>query len=437
MTWVSIFEELRFVWELIAGELLFLIPFAKRKGSWWREIAECFLFSLLSMGYFPLLYVVEMRNLPVEIISFWYVFLALLTIFYSGFCFRLTLSDAVYIGIAGYAAQHVVYVAVNEWLALSFWKDLVNMLPLYVLISVTVCAGFYWILYHVFAQSLSLCGGQLMSDTPQNILAYILFLAALMFCTFGCQTIFHYNPDLEILGAVLDELLCLLILSIQYFSYRMILYGREQAQIQQMLQDGEANYTQSKELIELVNRNVHDLKHSLTALKAVDEEERQKYIHEMEGNIHKYQMLVHTDNEALNTILAEKSLLCDKENIKFSCSLSQVNLDFLSLPDLYTLLGNAIDNAIEGVRDFQDPEQRVISLSIQHPQKFISIQINNYYQGELDFVDGLPRTNKENALQHGYGLKSIRYLAGKYGGSIVVSARDHLFTLQIMLPEQN
>ena len=30
----AIFEELRFVWELMAAEYLFLLPFARRKKGW-------------------------------------------------------------------------------------------------------------------------------------------------------------------------------------------------------------------------------------------------------------------------------------------------------------------------------------------------------------------------------------------------------------------
>ena len=127
----------------------------------------------------------------------------------------------------------------------------------------------------------------------------------------------------------------------------------------------------------------------------------------------------------------------EKEGIRLACSLGHLELDFLSLPDLYTLLGNAIDNAVEGVRNLPDPEKRVVQLSIQTSGGFVSIQTNNYYAGELTLENGLPRTTKRDPAGHGYGLKSIRYLARKYGGSMSVSARDGVFVLQIMLPVQS
>ena len=156
-----------------------------------------------------------------------------------------------------------------------------------------------------------------------------------------------------------------MILGLQFFSYRMIQAGRERAVIQQMLRDGERQYAHSKELIDMVNRSVHDLKHTLRALRTMQESDRMAFVEETERNLEQYQQLVHTDNEILNTILAEKSLYCQSRGIRFACTLGKTELSFVSMPDLYTLLGNAIDNAVEGVTRLEEGEKRVVQLSIQ------------------------------------------------------------------------
>lgn len=163
-------------------------------------------------------------------------------------------------------------------------------------------------------------------------------------------------------------------------------------------------------------------------------EDRQAFIEETEANIQLYQQMVSTDNEVLNTILAEKILYCNSHQIQLNYVVDSVPLAFISIADLYALLDNAIDNAIESVSRLENPERRVIGLTIQNRNAFISIQTNNYYDGKLEFQEGLPVTTKSVRLRHGYGLKSIRYLSQKYGGSMCVSAQDSVFTLQIMLP---
>lgn len=62
------------------------------------------------------------------------------------------------------------------------------------------------------------------------------------------------------------------------------------------------------------------------------------------------------------------------------------------------------------------------------------LQVENFYEGDLRFVDGLPVTTKGDPNYHGFGLKSIRSTAEKYGGTVSVQAEDGLFLLRVALP---
>ena len=43
----------------------------------------------------------------------------------------------------------------------------------------------------------------------------------------------------------------------------------------------------------------------------------------------------------------------------------------------------------------------------------------------------LPATTKDNSWAHGIGLKSIRALATRYGGDMIVRTHDHMFSLTV------
>ena len=47
----------------------------------------------------------------------------------------------------------------------------------------------------------------------------------------------------------------------------------------------------------------------------------------------------------------------------------------MRLPDLYAILGNAIDNAIEYVEKQSDPDMRAISMRIERRGMFIGMQV--------------------------------------------------------------
>ncbi|OUO31018.1 hypothetical protein B5F86_02650 [Lachnoclostridium sp. An298] len=109
-------------------------------------------------------------------------------------------------------------------------------------------------------------------------------------------------------------------------------------------------------------------------------------------------------------------------------------LGFVGNVDLYTMFGNALDNAVESVVKQEDVQKRVIQVSVFHKKNLQMIRVRNYCDEKPVFSDGLPVSTKKDRRYHGYGLKSIRYTAEKYGGGIVCQAADNYFVLQILLP---
>ena len=62
------------------------------------------------------------------------------------------------------------------------------------------------------------------------------------------------------------------------------------------------------------------------------------------------------------------------------------------------------------------------------------VNVYNFYGGDLEFDGGLPRSTKGDALNHGFGMKSVRMLAEKYGGELKVTAEDGIFNTDIIFP---
>ncbi|MBQ8093394.1 MAG: sensor histidine kinase, partial [Clostridia bacterium] len=204
--------------------------------------------------------------------------------------------------------------------------------------------------------------------------------------------------------------------------------------ITQLVRDRQTQYEFSKENIDKINRKCHDLKHQLKALEYLSDQERMKQIRETQHAIDFYDAVVHTGNEALDVLLTEKSVYCMNRAIRLSCTVTSSRLQVIELVDLYTLLGNAIDNAIESVDRLDENEKKVISLNVSDLGQMLHIQIENYYAGTLELADGLPVTTKEDRDNHGYGVKSIRSIISKYGGDMQISLEGQVFSLQILIP---
>ena len=102
--------------------------------------------------------------------------------------------------------------------------------------------------------------------------------------------------------------------------------------------------------------------------------------------------------------------------------------------DLSALFGNALDNAMEGVKKLSDPDKRLIHLSVARQKGFLRIPVENCYEGDLNLKSGMPASTKQDKRYHGFGLKSIQAIAAKYGGSMTIGSKDGWFELRILFP---
>lgn len=210
---------------------------------------------------------------------------------------------------------------------------------------------------------------------------------------------------------------------------------RENDFLQNMIRMQYNDYQKSEESIAVVNQKYHDLKHAIALLKAdISDSEKMKYLDQIEDDIRSYEAQNKTGNKVLDTILTGKTLSAQKSGITITCVADGKELDFISAIDISTLFGNALDNAIEAVRQVKDPESRTIHLSVARKKNFICICVQNPYEGELIFKSGNPVTTKAEKEFHGYGVKSIRSVVEKYGGDVKITAVRQIFELNILIP---
>ena len=238
-----------------------------------------------------------------------------------------------------------------------------------------------------------------------------------------------------LLMQVYAMLCCAFVLWVQVTQRRMIALQRDMAAQEQLWESQREQYQISKTQIDLINQKCHDLKHQIAALRTVhSESQREVSLREAERAVMIYDSSIRTGNEVLDTVLTEKSLLCEKDRIQWTCMADGSRLNFLHPVDLYAIFGNALDNAIESARKLKDPEKRVIAVTVFHRGELAVLQIENYYEGILRFQDGLPVSGKGDDAYHGFGMKSIRRTVEKYDGSIAVHTEDQIFILSIVFP---
>lgn len=261
-------------------------------------------------------------------------------------------------------------------------------------------------------------------------------VSAWVFCIMS-ENLFIYakvDPGAALFNIVL-QFYCITLLYLQSALFKKSSMRKELETIQLLWHQQKGQYQLSKETIELINHKCHDLKHQVQAIRAVkDEKERETYLEKIEKSVQIYSAIVRTGNEILDTILTEKSLICENSGIHINCVADGSLLAFMNPVDLYTLFGNALDNAIEAVRKLESKEKRVIDIMLYEKQSFLMLQIVNPMCGEVKFEDGLPLTTKAKNGYHGYGMKSMLHTIQKYEGHLTTEVKNGCFYFNVMLP---
>lgn len=202
--------------------------------------------------------------------------------------------------------------------------------------------------------------------------------------------------------------------------------------LQKLWLEEQKQYKLIKENIDAINIKCHDLKHQIRHLRETNQVD-EKYLDELERSISIYNSAVRTGNETLDVILTDKRLHCTANGIQFTCIAEGAKMDFMETMDIFSLFGNALDNAIECTGDLA-PEKRFIHLSVRATNQLLLIHIENPFEGSLQMLDGIPVTTKSDKDYHGFGMRSMRYIVKKYGGDLSVSTEDMLFQLNVMIP---
>lgn len=219
---------------------------------------------------------------------------------------------------------------------------------------------------------------------------------------------------------------------------RLELHRAQEVQtVSMMLSNQRERYLQSKHDIDEVNRKYHDLKHYIHAIRAEEDAgARARYMDKLEESIKGYERTaLDTGNPVLDTMLTAKGQQADRYRITMTIVADGTAVSFLDAMDLVTIIGNALDNAIEAVAQLPDAEQRLIRVAIYRQEALTMVRVENYFAGNLRTVQGLPTTTKGDARHHGYGLKNMRDTAERYGGSMTARVEDGWFVLRVLLPQ--
>lgn len=241
----------------------------------------------------------------------------------------------------------------------------------------------------------------------------------------------HIFSILSILGILMtNSLVYVLYVNMQKDHAKQLEYSI----LQQAFKSQEKSVEETKILYQSVRSIRHDLKQhfqvALTMLHSGKINEAVDYMEKyndtvLDGISNK----VFCDNDVVNYIINSKSKICSDRHIKIYIYIANEIPEFSDL-DLCVLLGNALDNAIEGVSGDDNNE---IYLELRNVDNFFMISVKNTITNSvLEYNPNLISTKNEKEV-HGLGILSMKEVVQKYNGSIEFYESDNKFCCDMLL----
>ena len=100
--------------------------------------------------------------------------------------------------------------------------------------------------------------------------------------------------------------------------------------------------------------------------------------------------------------------------------------------DLCIVLGNLLENALEGSRRVAQDEQ-VLHLHLKQHGEMLLLTLDNRFDGSLHYREGTLLSHKRGGAVEGIGLQSVRAIAEKYQGVLRIEPNANVFKVSVML----
>ena len=183
-------------------------------------------------------------------------------------------------------------------------------------------------------------------------------------------------------------------------------------------------HQEETELATLQMRDVkHNMRNNLISLLAYAEQgECEKMIgfinDVMEEGRLRTSKVTTTGNIVIDSLVEYWQRAAEKAGIDFQAELSiPMEMPFKGA-DISLILGNLLENAVEGAE--KTTKRKYIKFCLKYDRKNLLITIENSYGGKLQRVKEELRTTKEDTANHGIGLASVRRAARKYQGTVFI-----------------
>lgn len=405
--------------QLVFTELFFLLKVPRRPKWGWRGLGWALGSAALLLGYFEL--AASIQSGMLGILGY---FIAWGLAGAGAFCcFDISLTGVIFVSAGSYAIQHMGF---SLEALLSMVLTAVSQ-PMHGVISILMPCLWAVVMYFAVIRKNHQVVAQ--ADLRQIFISAVLLLLCIVLSFTR-----NVQPQDMVYIHMYDFITCLSCLLIQFSISNAERVREENRMLAIVVNKQHEQHELSRQAVEMLNIKFHDIRSQISSLEyKLDAADRPEF-EEVKRTLQIYASVARTGNATIDAILMEKSLMCEMNGIRLSYIVNGQLLSFMDAVDVFSLLNNILDNAIECELKVRESEKRIISIRIVQSQEMVLLDAENYCDFPVDLHQETLQTTKSNKEMHGLGMKGIRFVVDKYRGSMRLSQEDGMFRISIVFP---
>lgn len=202
----------------------------------------------------------------------------------------------------------------------------------------------------------------------------------------------------------------------------------------QILEQEHKNYRTLREHEDELRTIKHNIIHIVSGVKQSlkNNENAEPIIKDLDAAAERISSVVYSGNSCVDAVLNEKSRLCRLRNIRCSIRVSADKI-YIKPVDMFVLLGNALDNAVEACGRLKDGTEPFVDIEIRSYESKLIIRIRN--SADMEDCGNITElsSSKADKLNHGFGFRSIKAIVSAYDGLMKAGVSDGVFSLEMIL----
>ena len=139
--------------------------------------------------------------------------------------------------------------------------------------------------------------------------------------------------------------------------------------------------------------------------------------------------IIYSANPVVNAILKVKSVKAKEKEIPMQVTTLLPQRVSVDIGDMGVLYGNLLDNAIEAAMAVEQ-EKRYVHVESKFQEGRLLLSIKN---SKPSGTSSYQQTNKKDKIKHGRGIRSVRKVAEKYGGELMLKDQGEHFEAVLLL----